>query len=358
MKTLVFLITKSEVGGAQRFVREQLAILSQSGGYQLYLVTNQPGWLTETAAADLTGFWTDRRIEQPTSLGYLLALRRYLQRVKADAVICNSAYAGLYGRLAGWSAGVPSVYVSHGWSSVYRGGRQTQLLNAIERQLARLSAMVWCVSAKDYAVAQQCIGISARKLVTLTNAIFSPTDYATVLPLKTGERLQLVTVTRLTFPQKRVDLLIEAVAGLTQVDLFIVGTGVHRERIEMQVQKLNAANVKLLGEIPDFNAYGKYHAFALISDGEGLPLSALEALAHGLPVVVSNVGGCPELVDDCGVVVENTVEAIRAGIEDCRLNHAHYARQARKHFTRHFDLHRRTPEYLAFYKNLLATFSR
>lgn len=357
MKTLVFLITKSEVGGAQRFVREQLTILAQAGGYRLYLVTNQPGWLTETAALDLTGVWTDRRIEQPTSPGYLLALRRYLRRVKADGVICNSAYAGLYGRLAGWSAGVPSVYVSHGWSSVYRGGRQARLLNAIERQLARLSAVVWCVSANDFNVARQRIGIPARKLMTLTNAIFALEPGGLAQPYARSDSFKLVTVCRMA-PPKRIDLLIRAMAGLPECRLNIVGTGEQRTDLEALTQTLDLDNVQFWGEIPAFAAYANFHAFALISNSEGLPLSALEALAQGLPVVVSNVGGCPELVDDCGVVVENTVEAIRAGIEDCRLNHPHYARQARNHFTRHFDLHHRTPEYLAFYKNLLATFSK
>jgi glycosyltransferase involved in cell wall biosynthesis len=353
MTPIVFLITKSEVGGAQRFVREQIAILAQTDQYRLYLVTNQPGWLVETTIGDVAGVWTDRRLERPTSLGYLLALTQYLRRVGAGLVVCNSAYAGVYGRLAARWLKIPAVYVSHGWSSVYRGGRTAGLLNAIERQLARLSAAVWCVSDNDYAVARQRIGIPAPKLLTVSNAIFAPTDHATVPALQADERFRVVTVTRLTFPQKRVDLLIEAVAGMSDVDLFVVGTGAHRSRIEAQVQARNAPNVKLLGEIPNFNGFGEYHAFALISDGEGLPLSALEALAHGLPVVVSDVGGCPALVADCGALVQNDVAAIQAGIAACRQHHAAYARAARQHFESHFDLTRRAGEFLGIYEGIV-----
>ena len=51
----------------------------------------------------------------------------------------------------------------------------------------------------------------------------------------------------------------------------------------------------------------KTSVFSLISDSEGLPLSALEAMSSELPIILSDVGGCFELIDENGILVKNNV---------------------------------------------------
>ena len=55
-----------------------------------------------------------------------------------------------------------------------------------------------------------------------------------------------------------------------------------------------------------------YDLYALISDKEGLPIGIIEAMRAGLPILVSNVGGCSELVKDNGYLVE------RGDVEDLK----------------------------------------
>lgn len=105
-------------------------------------------------------------------------------------------------------------------------------------------------------------------------------------------------------PQKRFDLLVEAVASLVgtwpQLRLLIVGDGSQRETLQAQVARLGlAGHVSLAGhrnDIPDL-----HHAMDLFvqsSDYEGTPNAVLEAMALGTPVVATDVGGTAELIRD------------------------------------------------------------
>jgi glycosyltransferase involved in cell wall biosynthesis len=86
----------------------------------------------------------------------------------------------------------------------------------------------------------------------------------------------------------------------------IAGDGPEREQLETEARQLGlASSVEFLGErndIPDL--IRSSDLFVLSTRSEGLPMSVLEAMAAGLPVVASEVGGIPELVDaETGVLV-------------------------------------------------------
>ena len=70
--------------------------------------------------------------------------------------------------------------------------------------------------------------------------------------------------------------------------------------------------------------------FALISDSEGLPVSAIEAIRSGMPLLISNVG-CKELINDNGVITDNIPEEIAKNLDylfnnyqQCSQNFASY----------------------------------
>jgi len=102
-------------------------------------------------------------------------------------------------------------------------------------------------------------------------------------------------------PDKGVDLLIEAWSRLAhpRPRLVIVGDGSRRGELEQQAQALGlGADVRFCGAVADARPlYFAADAFALCSRMEGMPVTLLEAMAAGLPSVVSDVGGVAEASD-------------------------------------------------------------
>jgi glycosyltransferase involved in cell wall biosynthesis len=127
----------------------------------------------------------------------------------------------------------------------------------------------------------------------------------------------LVFVGRLS-PIKRVDLFLQAVAmaaaRLPRLSAVVVGDGAERARLEALRESLGLEHtVRFVGVQVDVGPWlARARALVLTSDSEGLPLSVMEAMTAGLPVIASHVGDLPDLVED-GVngflVRERTAEA-------------------------------------------------
>lgn len=111
------------------------------------------------------------------------------------------------------------------------------------------------------------------------------------------------TVTRLV-EVKDIGLLLQTAQVLRDrrpgVRFIIVGDGPERAALEEQAAQLGlTGTVEFRGEVrPAWPALGEFDVFALTSISEGVSLSVLEAMAAGLPVVATAVGGTPEIVSD------------------------------------------------------------
>jgi len=144
-------------------------------------------------------------------------------------------------------------------------------------------------------------GLPAGRLQVVYNSFEPPASDPVSVDLPLNTRYRLITVCRLT-TWKGVDGLIEAVAGLPQVGLVIVGDGPEWARLDGLAQKLGVTGrVHFAGRVSQERVYAYLRAcdlFVLNSSYEGLPHVVLEALAAGLPVVATNVGGIPEAVAD------------------------------------------------------------
>lgn len=107
-----------------------------------------------------------------------------------------------------------------------------------------------------------------------------------------------------------IDATFELVQGGLELDVWLAGTGPLEADVERQVIKRSLQNVvHLLGYIPnaqvlEWLASGRVDVVVLPSDAEGVPVSLIEALAHGVPAVACDAGGVAELLGDgCGEVV-------------------------------------------------------
>lgn len=341
MKKILFLVTKSINGGAQKWTKEQIEICSDE--FQCYLGTGENGWLAQNTSVEDS--FIDALIYKRFSITYLLRLVKYIKRNKIDIIVASSANAGIYARLVKlFFRDVKVIYVTHGWSSIYNGGKLRFLYMFIEKQLSKISDSILCISKKDYENAKEIIEIKENKLNLLANSI---------LPMQSRVRakhakVKVLTVARLT-PPKRVDLLIKALENL-EIELHIIGDGPLREELNALIN----AHTIFHGEIDNFQDFSQYDIFALISDSEGLPLSALEAMNCGLPLILSDVGGCFELINGNGVLVKNNIIDIEKAVVNCMENLELYSQNSKKLFDKKFNLQNNKHLYLDYYKEIIS----
>jgi glycosyltransferase involved in cell wall biosynthesis len=110
--------------------------------------------------------------------------------------------------------------------------------------------------------------------------------------------------------QKNYFLLLDAVAQLSDLDfgLDIAGEGPLRGELQRGIDERGISDrVRLLGNVSDVpQRLAEADIFVMSSAWEGLPISLLEATLAGLPIVVTNVGGCAEVAHAVGngLVVE------------------------------------------------------
>ena len=297
-------------------------------------------------------------IQDPLAVIELTSLFR---RLRPDVVHLNSSKAGVLGRFAGALARVPvRVFTAHGWAFEATNGWAPKAYLWGDRAARPLTSMVVCVSE-----AGRRVGLKAR---TCTPERTTVIPYAVKLeePPQRVERptgpVEIVSVGRLA-EQKDFATMIAAFALVPKDGwrLRILGEGPLRGSLEAQIDELGLHDrVMLVGEVLDVPAYlAESDIFALSSRWEGMPLSILEAMTAGLPVIACNAGGLAEVVLDgqTGFVVpqadpEKLAAALTKLIEDTELRQQ-FGAAGRRRVEDNFSLAGWGAAHLALYRGLL-----
>ncbi len=249
----------------------------------------------------------------------VMALRRSVRVYGPDIIHAHNVKAAAVARAAAGRA-VPIITTLHGVPDA--------ALGASARILRRTSTVVVAVSPH---VAEQLErhGFPQDRLVVIENSITPlerhPRDEARER-LAVPEGSAAVLCLARMVPQKRHDLLIEgwaqAPAGSV---LLLAGDGPTRPALEAQVRQLELIeSVRFLGERTDADwLLAASDLMVLPTDWEGLPISLLEAMGVGVPVVVSRVGGVIETLGDAVRLVEpGSADAISAALRELLLDPA------------------------------------
>ncbi|MGB0383350.1 MAG: glycosyltransferase family 4 protein [Ardenticatenaceae bacterium] len=176
----------------------------------------------------------------------------------------------------------------------------------------------------------------------------------------TTEVVTTVFVGRLT-TQKGVDLLLEAWAQLAEPrELILVGDGAERPALEALASELKLDHVTFTGSTNDVRSYlQQADLFVLPSRAEGIPNAMLEAMACGLPVVASRVGGIPDVVEDgeSGLLVPPDDVPALVGALDRLLADSDLRRQmgqkARERVVSDYSLKAATTRHLDLYREVI-----
>ena len=288
-------------------------------------------------------------------LAQLAVLTRFLNGLRPAVVHTHNAYAHLYGSVAARLVGVPVVVHTRHGRALSGGAFEGSLF----RFACRLSNAVVCVSeeTRQLSLQQGCPPAKCRR-------IWNGVDTARFHPAARPVESVFITVGRLE-PVKDLATLFQGFALAREkgrdrsanAELLVVGDGRERPALEALSTRLGlGSSVRFLGERADIlDLLSQAACLVNTSLSEGVSLSLLEAMACGLPVIATRVGGSVEIVEHevSGLLIAPSSPAEVAAAMTQLLGDPERARRmggaGRERVCEHFSVHRVVAEYERLY---------
>ncbi len=361
---IAFCITDLDVGGAERMFVELVTRLDRRRWEPRVFCLSGPGVLVEKlhySGIAVTCFdATSKR-----NLSVLRRLATELKRFQPAILQSFLFHANFVGRLAAWWAGVPLVVCGIRVSE--RRGRIPLWLDRLTQGFVDHNV---CVSRAVAEFSTRDSGLRAAKVSVIPNAVdFQLFANASAVPrtdLGLLDSAPLALFVGRLDPQKAPFVLLEAFARLVERhadwQLLFVGDGVLRSSMTEWIENRGLQRgIRIVGWRPDVPQILKTaDVLVLPSLWEGMPNIVLEAMASGLPVVVSRVEGTDELIRDreSGLLVAPGSEAeLELGIEAVltdRSFSSRLAREAQQTALKSFTFESMVAAYEQLYSRLLA----
>lgn len=302
-------------------------------------------------------------------LGAIFRLYRLLRKLKPNVIQTRLFAADLAGRVLGWLQKVP--YVITEIRTVYHGGFGRYLLFKLTEPLADMTLFVSKAAAERFIELKILPPGKARVIYNGLN----PGDFPVARGLEDKKRRReelglpvdgalLLAVGSLTVHKGYSNLLraIRDLPGQFAWHLVIAGSGPLADELWSEVRVLGLSEVvTFLGRsdrVPELIAAADL--LVLSSMWEGLPGVVMEAMAGALPVVATDVGGTPELVEEgkTGYLVPpNDSEALRIALEKVlslsEEERLQWGQAGRRRVEKSFSADRMAAGYEAIYRELL-----
>ena len=297
-KTVVHLTYSFNVGGLERVI-VNLIQNSRRDNVRHVIITQTPGQALAAQAGDDVDFYCLDK--QPgNDIRSHLRLYRLLRRLKPD-VLHTYNFGTFEYQLVAWLARVPvRIHAEHGRDGEY-DERVRQRRTLVRKLVLPFVNHFVVVSPDLHQWAQDSLQLRPPKLQFVYNGI-DTVAFACNRQIDPAQPFTFIAVGRLAEVKNHL-LLIDAFARLqTQVPqqarLQIVGDGPMREALANHITQLNLQqDVTLLGNRDDIpRLMCDADAFVLSSNYEAMPMTALEAMASGLPVIATDVGGVSNIV--------------------------------------------------------------
>lgn len=317
-KKIFICITKSNWGGAQKYVFDISRELIKRKDIEVSVFLGGNGELKtrlEEIGVKTFNINTERNISIFKDIKTFFELFKLFKKEKPDIIHLNSSKIGFLGALAGRICGIKKIiFTTHGW--VFNEDRnfiEKKLFYILQKSTVLLSHKTIAVSD----VVRKQIKVDKKKIVVINNGIqdidLLSKDLARESLLikifskkpdvidKISNKITWVGTISELHKNKGLEYIIEAISKLKEnIILVIIGEGEERKKLEENIVKYGASNkIFILGKIENASSFLRaFDIFTLTSITEALPYVLLEAGKATIPVVASNVGGIPEIIEN------------------------------------------------------------
>lgn len=338
------LITRTDLGGAQSVVvnlanelckEHEVIVAAGEGDGKMWNLLSPSIKYEEIPSLH-------RELSPINELKTLFALRRLYRKYKPDIVHLHSSKVGILGRIAFPKSKI--VYTVHGFDSIRIAYRRYLPVEKLLQKYCRVIVGVSIYDRKNLLKE----GIK-NNVQVVYNGISVPCKLEGN-PFRNMQeyRCRVLCIARLS-PPKDVDLFFKVATLLPQYAFIWIGN-------QYEYTQRHPSNVFFMGSLSNAGAYNEYvDLFMLPSNYEGLPVTIIEAMSFGKPIVASNVGGISEIVlnDENGYTVENIPDVFAEKIEYILENsdlYSQFSRNALERFKKNLTVDKMVSEYLKIYK--------
>ena len=313
----------AEFGGLERVV-QALALGFRGLGHDVHVVP-----VVTAAGADrsflapLTGAGVHTHPLVVPGRGYFherAAIADLLRQVRPDVVHTHGYRPDVLDASVARRAGIPVVTTLHGFT---HGGWRNWCYERLQyRAFRRFDAVV--AVARPLVARLERAGVARSRIHEVPNALCTIAP-----PLERKAARSALGVPQDCFVvgwvgrlsrEKGPDVLLEALPHVADLPLVVsvLGDGVERASLEARARRLGVdGRIRWYGEVPDAGGlFAAFDVFVLSSRAEGTPLVLLEAMAAGVPIVATRVGGVPDVVApaEAALVASDQPVALAAAI--------------------------------------------
>lgn len=356
-----FLLTRSDsIGGAAIHVADLSNDLA-SRGFEVFVLIggNGPviGLFKNEKVTVITIPYLVREVSPFKDILAFFYLSWFIFSFNPSFVSVHTSKVGILGRLICFLFAKKCIYTPHCWSFL-QGGRSAFFFLIVEKAMTLLSECIVCVSNDERRAIGQNVFMPRENILVIHNGMKDLENIADFSDQETN----FVQISRFE-EQKDFVTLVNALARISGSNwkMHIIGDGPLRRIYERKVVLMGLeGKVNFYGQRRDVeNFLGKGRVYILCSNWEGLPRSIIEAMRASMPVVATNVGGIPELVDNgaTGILfplkddLELASSLLRL-IKDPQIIPT-MGEEGRLRYERYFTYDKMFSKYMALYKDIL-----
>jgi len=322
-RRVLYIITKSVWGGAAKYVYD--LSINLSGEFNIAIAAGgKDKFYQKIKQAQLSYYQISNFQKSINPFKDLLVFFEILSlfiQLKPDIIHINSSKAGGIAGLAGWiykiilNKKIKLIFTVHGWAFAEDKAKwQIKLIKLFSKITAMFYNQIICVSEYDRKIAIEKNITQERKLITIHNGIdikninFLTKEKAQKKLINKTSPLVIGTIAEWT-NNKGLIYLLKAIKQIKykKFDLVLIGSGENPDRKKMNQLTEKYKNIHLIEFIPNAVKYLKaFDIFVLPSTKEGLPYTIIEAMIAEIPIIATNVGGIPEMIENNvnGILIE------------------------------------------------------